>query len=55
MGLLQTAPDVALPGSKVTVSGKGLPPGKTVTLTWGTANVDWMLDARPDSVDYLRA
>jgi hypothetical protein len=53
MGLLKTAPDVALPGSKVTVSGKGLPPGKTVTLTWGTANVDWMLDARPDSVDYL--
>jgi hypothetical protein len=53
IGLLKTAPDVALPGSKFTVSGTGLPAGKTVTLTWSTANVDWMLDARPDSVDYL--
>jgi hypothetical protein len=53
MGLLKTAPDVALPGSKFTVSGTGLPAGKGVSLTWSTANVDWMLDARPDSVDYL--
>ncbi len=53
MKLLTTAPDVALPGSTFTVAGSGLPAGKTVTLTWGTANVDWMLDARPDSVDYL--
>jgi hypothetical protein len=53
IGLMKTAPDVALPGSKFTVSGAGLPAGKTVTLTWSTANVDWMLDARPDSVDYL--
>jgi hypothetical protein len=51
--LLTTAPDVALPGSTFTVAGSGLPAGKSVTLTWGTANVDWMLDARPDSVDYL--
>ena len=53
MGLLKTSPDVALPGSKFTVSGTGLPAGKSVMLTWATANVDWMLDARPDSVDYL--
>lgn len=53
VGLLKTAPDVALPGSKFTVSGSGLPAGKSVMLTWSTANVDWMLDARPDSVDYL--
>ena len=25
----------------------------SVTLTWSTANVDWLVDARPDSVDYL--
>ena len=53
LGLLKAAPDVALPGSKFTVSGTGLPAGKNVVLTWWTANVDWMLDARPDSVDYL--
>jgi hypothetical protein len=53
VGLLKTSPDVALPGSKFTVSGTGLPAGKSVVVTWSTANVDWVLDARPDSVDYL--
>jgi hypothetical protein len=51
--VLKTAPDIALPGAAVTVSGAGLPAGKNVTLTWSTANVDWVLDPRPDSVDYL--
>jgi hypothetical protein len=53
MKLLTTAPDTALPGSTFTVAGSGLPAGKTVTLTFATANVDWQLDARTDSVDYL--
>src|SRR5262249_33409378 len=26
---------------------------KAVSLTWNTANVTWVVDARPDSVDYL--
>ncbi len=29
------------------------PPARTSSLTWGTANVDWVLDPRADSVDYL--
>jgi hypothetical protein len=53
MQVLKTVPDTAIPGSTVTVSGTGLPAGKTVTLTWSTANVDWVLDPRADSVDYL--
>ena len=53
MKLLKTAPDIALAGAAVTISGSGLPADKDVTLTWGTANVDWVLDARADSVDYL--
>jgi hypothetical protein len=53
MKVLKTKPDVALPGTAVTISGTGLPAGKDVTLTWGTANVDWVLDPRADSVDYL--
>jgi len=53
MKLLKTAPDVALAGTAITISGTGLPAGKDVTLTWSTANVDWLLDARADSVDYL--
>jgi hypothetical protein len=53
MRTLKTSPDVAVAGTKTTISGTGLPANKDVTLTWSTANVDWMVDARPDSVDYL--
>jgi hypothetical protein len=53
MKLLKTTPDIALAGTPITISGTGLPAGKDVILTWGTANVDWVLDARADSVDYL--
>jgi hypothetical protein len=53
MTTLTTTPDVAVAGTKFTVSAKGLPASSAVTLTWGTANVTWMVDARPDSVDYL--
>jgi hypothetical protein len=53
MTALATKPDVAVAGTKFTISGTGLPAGKNVTLTWATANVTWMVDARPDSVDYL--
>ena len=50
---LTSKPDTAWAGSEFTVSGAGLPANKDVLLTWSTANVDWQLDARPDSVDYL--
>ena len=50
---LKTAPDVAVPGAAVTITGTGLPKGKDVKLVWMTANVRWMLDPKPDSVDYL--
>jgi hypothetical protein len=53
MGILTTKPDVAVAGTKFTVSGTGLPAGKDVSLTWSTANVTWIVDARPDTVDYL--
>src|SRR5690242_6666094 len=52
MKVLKTSPDTALPGAPVTISGTGLPAGKDVVLTWGTANVDWVLDPRVDGVDY---
>ena len=50
---LETTPDIAVAGTDFTVSGAGLPADKDVMLTWGTANVTWLVDARPDSVDYL--
>lgn len=53
MKLLTTTPDIALAGTPITISGTGLPADRDITLTWGTANVDWVLDARADSVDYL--
>jgi hypothetical protein len=53
MQALETKPDVAVAGTKFTISGAGLPANKDVTLTWATSNVTWLVDARPDSVDYL--
>jgi len=53
MTTLTTKPDVAVPGKRFTITAKGLPANKQVTLTWATANVTWSVDARPDSVDYL--
>ena len=53
VGLLNTTPDVGVPGTSFTLSGGGLPANKDVTITWSTADVTWLVDARPDSVDYL--
>ena len=51
--LLTTKPDIAVAGTDFAISGSKLPPNKDVQLTWSTASIDWQLDARPDSVDYL--
>ena len=53
MATIKTAPDVAPAGSKVTLSATGLPASKSVSLVWMTANVRYMLDPKPDSVDYI--
>src|SRR5512142_1965073 len=53
MTALVTKPDVAVAGTRFTISGSNLPANKDVMLTWGTANATWVVDARPDSVDYL--
>jgi len=50
---LTTTPDTAPAGTKFTITGSGLPANKNVSIIWNTANVTWMVDARPDSVDYL--
>ena len=50
---LKTSPDVGVSGTELTVSGTGLPANSDVMLTWSTASVQWLLDARPDTVDYL--
>ncbi len=53
IGLLTTKPDIGISGTRFTLSGSGLPAGKDVSITWSTANVTWIVDPRPDTVDYL--
>ena len=53
MTTLTATPDDAVAGTPFTLTGSGLPANKTVSIVWGTANVTWVVDARPDSVDYL--
>ena len=53
MGILHATPDIGLPGTPYTLSGTGLEPNKDVSIVWKTASVTWVVDARPDSVDYL--
>ena len=53
MTVLKTKPDIGVPGIAYTLSGTGLPAGKDVSIVWNTASVTWVVDPRPDSVDYL--
>src|SRR4029453_15495082 len=53
MTILKAKPDIGVPGTPYTLSGAGLPAGKDVSIVWNTANVTWVVDPRPDSVDYL--
>ncbi len=53
MSTLTATPDDAVAGTHFTLTGSGLPANKAVSIVWGTANVTWVVDARPDSVDYL--
>ena len=53
MGILTTSPQIGLPGKQFTIAGKGFPASTDVEIEWGTANVTWVVDARPDSVDYM--
>lgn len=53
MGILKATPDTAPVGTKFTLSGSGLAANKSVTIVWSTANISYVLDARPDTVDFL--
>src|SRR3990170_553002 len=53
MQVLKTTPDIAPAGTVFTLSGSGLPAGKDVSVVWMTANISYVLDAKPDSVDYV--
>jgi hypothetical protein len=53
MTTMKATPDVAVAGTPFTLSASGLPANKDVSIVWMTANVTYILDARPDSVDYI--
>ena len=53
MTTLTSTPDVAPAGKTFTLTGSGLPASQPVSIVWATSNVTWVVDARPDSVDYL--
>jgi hypothetical protein len=53
MGIFTAKPNIGVPGTPFTLSGTGLAPNANVSIVWMTANVTWVVDARPDSVDYL--
>ncbi len=52
MGLLKVSPEQGVAGTPVTISGNHLPASSSVALTWSTAEVTWVLDPQPDSVNY---
>ncbi len=53
MNVLAAKPEIAVPGTAFALTGAGLPAGKDVTIVWMTASVRYVLDPKPDSVDYV--
>jgi hypothetical protein len=53
MKTMTTKPDVAPAGTSITFAATGLPASSEVTLVWMTANVRYVLDPKPDSIDYI--
>jgi hypothetical protein len=53
MQVVRANPDIAPVGTAFTLTSSGLPAGRDAQILWSSANVSWILDARPDSVDYI--
>ncbi len=53
MGVLQVSPEEGVADTPFTVTGAHLPADAAVQLTWSTADVTWVADPEPDSVNYL--
>ena len=53
LSLVKLSVDQGPPGTKTIFSATGLAPNKDVTIIWNTSDVQWMLDLRSDSVDYI--
>ncbi len=53
MGILKAKPDTGAAGTGVHPLRRAASRRKDVSIVWVTSNVSWVLDARPDSVDYI--
>jgi hypothetical protein len=53
MGILAVTPDEGVAGTPVTITGSHLAANAKVDLTWSTANATWLVQAEPDTVNYL--
>ena len=53
MGIMVSSPERGAAGTKFTLTAHGLPARKTASIVWVTSKADWVLDVRPESVDYL--
>lgn len=54
-GALAVTPDQGVQGTKITVSGTGLPASTALELTWATSSATWLADVEPNTVNYLGA
>ena len=53
IGILRQSVQNGPIGTKFTITGSGLQANKAVQIVWMTANITWILDARPDTIDYI--
>ncbi|HET9059657.1 MAG TPA: hypothetical protein VFN61_07025 [Acidimicrobiales bacterium] len=53
IGILSVSPDQGPVGTPITVTGAHLRAHTTVEITWSTAETSWMVQAKPDTVNYL--
>ena len=53
MGIMTSSPERGSAGTKFTLTARGLPARRTASIVWVTSKTDWVLDVRPESVDYL--
>ena len=53
MGILQVNPDEGVAGTPLTISGSHLAANANLELTWSTADATWLVQAKPDTVNYL--
>ena len=52
-GALAVTPSQGVQGTKITISGTGLPASTSIELTWGTSSATWLADVEPNTVNYL--